>query len=176
MKHRKRWIGFLLVIATMLSGCGAPPAGEAIIRLSSPAFGEGTSIPVQYTCDGQDASPLLEWNGAPQGTRSLALIMDDPDAPGGTFTHWLVYALAPGMTHLSEGVPPSGREGANSFGRTGYGGPCPPSGQTHRYVFKLYALDREIDLPIGASKSELETVMQGHVIGQGRLTGTYRRP
>jgi Raf kinase inhibitor-like YbhB/YbcL family protein len=165
--------------ASALAGAASQ---EAIMTmtLTSPAFGEGQPIPAQYTCEGDDLSPPLSWTEPPAGTRSLALINDDPDAPGQTWVHWLVYNLPPAVRALPEGVPAEGeqsdgtRQGQTDFGRVGYGGPCPPSG-THRYYFKLYALDVVLALRPGATKAQLERAMQGHVLAEAQLMGTYRR-
>jgi Raf kinase inhibitor-like YbhB/YbcL family protein len=148
--------------------------------LKSPAFENRASIPRQHTCDGKNVSPALSWTGAPEKTRSFALVMDDPDAPGKTWVHWVVFDLPAGATGLPEGVPPrpsiesGGLQGANDFGKVGYGGPCPPSG-THNYVFTLYALDGELALPGRPSKAALLRAMEGHVLGQARLIGQYSR-
>jgi Raf kinase inhibitor-like YbhB/YbcL family protein len=152
----------------------------AVIEVTSPGFGEGQMIPPDNTCDGRDFSPELQWAAVPDGTRSLALIMDDPDAPSGTFVHWVLYNLPIDRHELTEDMPhdeilPSGaRQGINDFGRIGYGGPCPPSG-THRYYFTLYALDTELDLPPGASKARLLEAMGNHILAKGRLMGRYTR-
>lgn len=148
--------------------------------LSSPFFASGQPIPRKYSCDGQDISPPLSWGEPPQHTRSLALIADDPDAPGGTFVHWVLYNVPPHSRALPEGVPKAEKladaslHGKNSWGRLGYGGPCPPGG-THRYFFKIYALDAVLGLPSGASKQRLLEAMQGHILGQAELMGTYSR-
>jgi len=152
------------------------------IQLTSSAFEEGGPIPTKFTCDGEDVSPSLEWTDVPERTASLALICDDPDAPVGTWVHWVLYDLPPDTTGLEESVPTSERieglatQGRNDFKRTGYGGPCPPPGKPHRYFFKLYALDSRLDLKPGATKKELEKAMKGHILAEGRLMGTYRRP
>ena len=152
----------------------------ALTVLSS-AFQEGSEIPTRYTCEGQDVSPALTWEEPPAGTQSFALIMDDPDAPGGVFTHWILFNLPADSSGLSEAVPsqpqlPDGSlQGKNDFGRIGYGGPCPPPGRPHRYQFTLYALDQTLDLKAGASKKQVIDAMQGHILVQGRLTGTYQR-
>jgi Raf kinase inhibitor-like YbhB/YbcL family protein len=149
-------------------------------RLTSSAFQEGQAIPSTYTCEGQDTSPPLAWTDPPAGTKSFALINDDPDAPGKTWVHWVVYNLPSSVRRLPETVPSDQelsdgtRQGLTDFGRTGYGGPCPPSG-THRYFFKLYALDSLVPLSSGATKQRLEEAMQGHVLAQAQLMGTYRR-
>jgi Raf kinase inhibitor-like YbhB/YbcL family protein len=151
------------------------------MQLTSSAFADGDKIPKQYTGDGKDASPPLKWSGAPSGTKSLALICDDPDAPRGTWVHWVLYNLPPEITELPEGmldpkaVLGSALQGTNDFRKTGYGGPAPPPGKPHRYFFKIYALDTVLDLKAGASKKELESVMRGHILGQGQLMGTYGR-
>lgn len=150
------------------------------IKITSSAFEDGALIPAKYTCDGEDVSPPLQWEAVPEGTKSIALISDDPDAPVGTWIHWVLYNLPAEVKELAEAVPadetlPGGaRQGTTDFGRIGYGGPCPPSG-THRYFFKIYALDTDVDLPRGADKSELREAMQGHILGEGRLMGKYAR-
>ena len=149
-------------------------------EIGSDVFAAGEAIPSKFSCDGQDVSPPLTWRGLPEGTQSLALIMEDPDAPAGIWVHWVIYDIPVSLTGLPEGVPgeaelPNGtRNGANSWGRGGYGGPCPPSG-THRYFFKLYALDRALDLAPGATKEGLLAAMQGHILGQAEVMGTYAR-
>ena len=152
-----------------------------VIPVSSPAFQEGDKIPAKYTCQGQDVSPPLAWSQPPGGTRSFALIMDDPDAPGGVFTHWVLFNIPSDSRELVESVPTQAQlasgalQGKNDFGRIGYGGPCPPPGRPHRYQFTLYALDQSLDLKAGASKKQVLEAMDGHILGQGRLTGTYQR-
>ena len=149
-------------------------------EVTSPAFAPGEAIPGKYTCDGQDASPPLVWSDPPQGTQSFALIADDPDAPLGTWVHWVLYNLPAGARALPEAVPPEAelpdgsRHGESSWRRTGYGGPCPPSG-THRYFFRLYALDTVLDLAAGASKERLLQAMEGHILAQAELMGVYTR-
>lgn len=147
------------------------------LTLQTNAFAEGGAIPSKHTCDGQDASPRLTWTDAPQGTNSFALIMDDPDAPVGTFTHWLLYDIPATVSELAEGQRP-GQVGAtlkNDFGRPGYGGPCPPRGHgTHRYVFTLFALD-VATLGNPATRGALERAMRGHIVATARLMGTYER-
>ncbi len=149
------------------------------IHLSSPAFQEGASIPSQYTCDGEDVSPPLSWDAVPEA-RSFVLICDDPDAPMGTWVHWVLYNLPPDALSLEGNVPPQAKlpngalQGVNDFRRIGYGGPCPPSGE-HRYFFKIYALDSRLDLDAGATKAQVLIAMEGHVRAQGHLMGRYRR-
>ncbi len=149
--------------------------------LKTTAFANGGGIPKKHTCDGADISPALSWNDAPAGTRSFALIADDPDAPVGTWTHWIIWNIPAQTTALPEGVPKveergdGARQGRNDFKRIGYGGPCPPPGKPHRYFFKLYSLDAKLDVKAGASRSELERAMKGHVLSQTELMGTYGR-
>jgi Raf kinase inhibitor-like YbhB/YbcL family protein len=157
------------------------PPGEVLeLALESAAFAPGESVPVVYTCDGQNISPPLAWGEPPDGTQSFALILVDPDAPAGTWVHWVLYNLLAGARGLPEAVPGETRladgslHGANSWGRPGYGGPCPPSG-THRYFFKLYALDTVLDLTPGANKAELERAMDRHILAYGELLGRYSR-
>ncbi|MGH9804909.1 MAG: YbhB/YbcL family Raf kinase inhibitor-like protein [Candidatus Acidiferrales bacterium] len=149
--------------------------------LQSPAFSHGEDIPRKFTCDGPDLSPALNWSEPPAGTRSLALIADDPDAPVGVWVHWVLYDLPPTSRELPEGVAKKeslddgGRQGRNDFGRIGYGGPCPPPGKAHRYFFKLYALDAPTKLKPGATKAEVEKAMKGHLLAQAELMGRYKR-
>jgi Raf kinase inhibitor-like YbhB/YbcL family protein len=147
-----------------------------MFELSSSAFANGEEIPTKHTCDAEDDSPPLQWGDPPAGSESLALIMDDPDAPVGTWDHWLLFNIPADLRSLPERAdpPPGSVDGKNSWGRTGYGGPCPPSG-THRYFFKLYALDTTLDLPAGADKSQLLQAMKGHILAQTELMGTYAR-
>lgn len=150
-------------------------------QLTSTAFQAGGTIPRKFTCDGPDVSPPLAWSDPPAGTQSFALIMDDPDAPAGTWVHWVLYDLPAATRELTEGLPKQGelpngaRQGRNDFGKAGYGGPCPPSGPAHRYFFKLYALGAKIGLKAGATKAELEKAMKGHILGQAELMGRYKR-
>ncbi len=144
------------------------------MELKSPAFEHGGTIPSRHTCDGADVSPTLRISGVPKGAAALALVMDDPDAPGGTFDHWLVWNIPPDTAEVPEGTEPQGVEGRTGFGQLGYGGPCPPGG-THRYRFKLYALDQPLDLRAGSGKAKLEGAMKGHVVAEAVLEGTYER-
>lgn len=146
------------------------------INLSSNSFANGETIPRCYTCDDEDLSPHLAWSDVPAGAASLALIAEDPDAPAGTWVHWVLYNLPPEIGELPEGVKSIiGVQGKNDFGRLGYGGPCPPRGKAHRYYFKLYALDTLLDLREGATKSRLLKEMEGHILAQGEWMGRYRR-
>ncbi len=177
-----------LLLACLIAGAAGVMAlhlmqaqGAQSMRLVSAAFAEGQPIPADYTCDGRNISPPLRWSGAPTGTRSLALICEDPDAPSGLWTHWVIYGLPGNMTELPEGVravenPPSGgRQGLNSFKRIGYGGPCPPVSRAHRYFFKIYALDDDVSLQTNASRADLIRALHGHVIAEGELMGVYQK-
>lgn len=150
------------------------------MKISSSAFTEGSMIPAKFTCDGANVSPQLEWTGAPQGTKTFAIINDDPDAPVGTWVHWVIFNLPGNATSLPEHIPISetlsngAKQGKNDFGKIGYGGPCPPGG-THRYFFKLYALDTELSLKPGITKSDLLKAMQGYILAEAQLIGKYKR-
>ena len=145
------------------------------MKITTTAFQEGGNIPSKFTCDGADANPLLRFEGVPAEAKSLALIVDDPDAPGGLFTHWLVWNIDPKTAAVEEnGAPSNSVQGKNDFGKSGYGGPCPPSG-THRYFFKIFALDRQLDLAAGSKRAQLDAQMRGHIIAQGELMGRYSR-
>jgi Raf kinase inhibitor-like YbhB/YbcL family protein len=147
-------------------------------RLTTSAF-RGSAVPKKFTCDGSDVSPALTWTDPPKGTEALALVMDDPDAPGGTWVHWVIYDLPAETRELREGVPKDrelrggARQGRNDFGKLGYNGPCPPRGTVHRYFFKLYALDSKMNLEPGVSKGELERAMKGHILSQVELVGNF---
>ncbi len=149
-------------------------------ELKSSAFAHESAVPSKYTCDGADVSPPLAWSGAPAGTKSYALVVDDPDAPAGTWVHWVVWNIPASASALTENIaaaaelPDGTRQGISDFKRPGWGGPCPPSG-THRYYFKLYALDALLDISATATKRDLEAAMKGHVLGQATLRGTYAR-
>ncbi len=192
------WIGPAAISLVLSSspGCGdggttlpAVNPGAQTIRLTSPAFAEGAMIPREFTCDGTDSSPPLEWAGVPQAARSLVLICDDPDAPGGTWSHWVLYDLAPGITSLDQGVATdpavtlepkavvkqpglTASQGKNDFGKIGYGGPCPPRG-VHRYFFRLYALDQRTELAPGATRTAVFKAIAGHILANGYLMGKY---
>ncbi len=143
------------------------------MEVTSGAYASEGAIPSRYTCDGLDVSPPLTISGAPEGTQTLALVMDDPDAPGGAWDHWVAFDIRP-RTDIAEAVGPLGVAGANSWGRTGYGGPCPPSG-AHRYFITVFAVDTELALSPGATKSEVLAALEGHVLARATLTGTYGR-
>ncbi len=150
------------------------------ITITSSVFSEGGMIPKKCTCDAEDISPDLKWSGVPQGAKSLALICDDPDAPVGTWVHWVLFNIPADVTTLAAGIPADAalkngaRHGKNDFRKLGYGGPCPPGG-THRYFFKLYALDTVLTLDSGSTKAQLLSAMQNHILAEGRLMGTYKR-
>lgn len=177
-------LAFLLAVP-FLAGCHhSEPAVAAAegttITLSSKTLEDGR-VPREYTCDGNDSSPPLSWSKPPDGTRSLALTVTDPDAPGGRFTHWVLFNLPAGSNGLPRGVPGEGElsdgslQGRNDFGKLGYGGPCPPRGDSHRYVFTLFALDRTLDASAGSDRSQVESVMNGHVLANAELTARYGR-
>lgn len=173
---RMRLVWPLLSFAAAI---GMAAETRADLSLSSPAFGDGETIPTVYTCDGRDISPPLQWRDVPDEARSLALVVDDPDAPAGTWVHWVVYNIPPDTAGLPEGatsedLPAGAREGVNSWGRTGYGGPCPPSGE-HRYMHELYVLDEVLSGLGNPTKVELERVLMGHLIERARLLGIYQR-
>lgn len=178
----RRTIWFLLFlvfsIATLIVPGQLRAAGTIVVKSTS--FEEGKTIPKKHTCDGEDVSPQLAWTGVPAGTKSIAVICDDPDAPAGTWVHWVIYNLPGDSTGIEENVPPrevlagGARQGKNDFRKIGYNGPCPPGG-THRYFFKVYAIDTLLDLPAGAVKAELVRAMEGHVLAQGSVMGTYSR-
>ncbi len=173
------------LLAGFITACNAedpPTKGDTMqLHLTSTAFAAGQPIPRRHTSDDQDLSPALQWAGVPPAAKSLALICDDPDAPMGTWVHWVVYDLPPTAAGLAEGVPKSpelangAKQGVNDFKRIGYGGPAPPPGKPHRYFFKLYAQDRPPDLKQGHTKADLLQAMDGHVLAEGQLVGTYQR-
>lgn len=151
------------------------------MQVTSAAFAQGQPIPAQYTCTGKNISPALKWSGVPDGAKSLVLIADDPDAPSGTWVHWVFYDVPSATKDLPEDlpkgqyIPGGGTQGLNDFKHLGYGGPCPPPGKPHRYFFKLYALDATLELKPGATKKAVEKAMEKHVLAQGELMGTYKR-
>ena len=160
----------------------APEKTELVkLEVRSIAFEHDSLIPREYTCDGEDISPALTWSGVPDGVKSLALICDDPDAPSGVWVHWVLYGIPPDTESLPAAVPGENEvlggmlHGTTSVGRAGYGGPCPPKGKPHRYFFKLYAMDAELELEPGRTKEELLAAMEGHVVARGELMGRYGR-
>ena len=172
----------LIFLFVYFRGRKEVPAPEVVeLTLSSEAFDDGGNIPIKYTCDGEDISPPLSWGDPPKGTVSFVLIVEDPDAPMGVFTHWVIFNIPANLRELPEGVPKEGEvegigvQGKNDFNKLGYGGPCPPRGPAHRYVFKLYALDTTLSLEPGVSKTQVLRAMEGHVLGYGELTGKYGR-
>ncbi len=188
---RRRFLIAVTLFSLALTGCAkrsptvaqspAPKTPDKLeITLTSAAFKADAPIPPQYTCDGVNISPPLEWSGVPKTARTLAIIGDDPDAPGGTWVHWVLYNLPAENIGLVENLPTTeklaagGFQGTNDFGKIGYGGPCPPSG-THHYYFKIYALESYLPLKAGVTKAELLKAMEGHIVLQGQLIGTYRR-
>ena len=160
--------------AILLAAIASFAAGGAKMKITSSAFQQGGNIPSKFSCDGANTSPPLQISDVPPETKSVVLIVDDPDAPSGLFTHWAVWNISPQTSTIAEGNAPKEVHGTNDFGKSGYGGPCPPSG-THRYYFRIFALDRELDLPSGAKRSQLDAAMKGHVIAQGELMGRYAR-
>jgi hypothetical protein len=154
-------------------------AKMADLTVKSDNFEQGKAIPKKYTCDGEDLSPQLSWSEPPEGTRELAMIVDDPDAPMGAWVHWVVWGIPPDSTNLPEGVPKIDsttiglKQGKNGFGKIGYGGPCPPHGSDHRYFFRLYAVDTRLDLKPKAAKWDVLNAIEGHVIAKGELMGKY---
>ncbi|HTV64153.1 MAG TPA: YbhB/YbcL family Raf kinase inhibitor-like protein [Bryocella sp.] len=176
-------MGRLVGVACLLSLCAAMvfTQTDQHLKLTSSAFAAGAEIPEKYSCKGEDLSPALAWSGAPEKTAAWAIVMDDPDAPAGDWVHWVMWNLPASARSLPEGIarreqPEDGAaQGRNSFGKTGYNGPCPPLGQTHRYFFRLYALDQKLDLAPGASRSQLDTAMKGHVLAQAEYMGKFHR-
>jgi Raf kinase inhibitor-like YbhB/YbcL family protein len=173
------FIVFLLLIFFQMNKPLHSIGGEQM-EITSSAFEEGQMIPKKYTCDDVDISPPIKLANVPEGAKTIALICDDPDAPVGTWVHWVLFNLPANITELPEKVPPDevlsngAKQGTSDFGRIGYGGPCPPSG-THRYYFKVYSLDKELDLKPGATKAELLKAMEGHIVAEGQLMGKYKR-
>jgi len=160
----------LILLAAIISLA----AETARLKITSSAFQQGGNIPPKFTCTGSDTSPPLQIAGVPSEAKSLVLIADDPDAPGGVFTHWLIWNIPPRINSIPESSAPKGVHGTNDFGKSDYKGPCPPPG-THRYSFKVFALDRELDLRGGAKRSQVDAAMKDHVIAQGELMGRYAR-
>ncbi len=161
----------LAVLSTAVAS--ANREGDSM-RISSPAFADQQPIPRKYTCDGDDVSPPLKFEGVPAAAVSLALVVDDPDAPAGTWDHWVLWNIPADVTEIVEAKAPAATIGRNSWGKNAWGGPCPPAGQ-HRYFFKVWALDTKLDLAPGARKRDLATAMKGHVVAEGQLVGVYQR-
>ncbi|KAF0217904.1 MAG: PEBP family [Geobacteraceae bacterium] len=177
MRHAAISLALTVICMTLPAGGAMKKEGRKMgdLRISSPAFAEGGSIPVRYTCDGADVNPPLTIENVPEGARSLALVVDDPDAPMGMWVHWVVWNIDPQTKEIKESSVSAGAsQGKNDWRRNSYGGPCPPSG-THRYFFKLYALDATLNLPQSAGKNELERAIQGHILAKAQLMGTYKR-
>ena len=145
------------------------------MNLQSSAFADGSPIPRKYTADGPNVSPPLAWSDAPAGTQAFALICDDPDAPRGTWVHWVLFDILADTMSLAEGIAGAGVDGSNDFGKLGYGGPSPPRGKPHRYFFKLYAMDTPLKLAKGATKAQVEKAMEGHILAEAKWMGTYQR-
>jgi Raf kinase inhibitor-like YbhB/YbcL family protein len=175
MGHRVSVIALTLLVL-LVAVCASKEAHTmATLQITSPAFQNDGQIPRLYTCDGKDINPALVIAGVPQGTRSLALICDDPDAPVGIWVHWVVWNIDAGVKEIKENTVPSGAvQGINDFRKHAYGGPCPPSG-THRYFFKVYALDQMLQISPNSTKADLERAMKGHVLAEGQLVGLYQR-
>lgn len=172
---------FILIMAAVFTSAAFPQKKQGNIKMTinitSNAFSEGEMIPSKYTCDGADISPQLKWNGVPADAKSIALLVDDPDAPAGDWVHWVLYNIPNDVSELGENVkslPAGTLAGITDFRKNSYGGPCPPSG-THRYFFKIYALDTKLSLKPGANKSALLDAMKGHILAQGQLMGRYKR-
>lgn len=164
-----------VLVFLLSAGTVCAPGGErSAMKLTSPAFADQQPIPSKYTCDGTDTIPPLSFEGVPPGAASLALVMDDPDAPVGTWDHWVLWNIPPGTAGVAEGRAPEGVAGKNSWGRTSWGGPCPPD-REHRYFFRLYALDVKLGLGAGADKKALLEAIQGHVLAEAQLVGRYDR-
>jgi len=187
--HRFAFV--LILISTVLfTGACAKPDRQVspvktraaiTMKITSPGFAEGQPIPSKYTCDGENVSPALSWDQVPPAAKAFTLICDDPDAPAGTWVHWVLYDLPASNRALREGIQPAAQlpsgasQGHNDFRQSGYGGPCPPPGTSYRYYFKVYALDGTLGLKPGATKADVETAMKGHILGEGQLMGTYKR-
>ena len=185
MSVRTKMLFAAALLAGFITACNAensPTNGATMkLHLTATSFADGQPIPRRHAFDDQDLSPALQWSGVPPATKSLALICDDPDASVGTWVHWVIYDLPPTTPGLDEGVSKSpelangAKQGVNDYKRIGYGGPCPPPGKPHRYFFKLYALDMKPDLKPGLTKKDLLKAMDGHVLAEGQLMGTYQR-
>lgn len=183
-KHSHRMRATLLVLLAgpvVCMSCGRAGGAKMELQVKSSAFQSGAAIPKQYTGDGKNISPPLQWSAGPSKTKSYALIVDDPDAPSKVWVHWVLFNLPPEPHNLDEGIPAEktlasgAHHGTNDFGKLGYGGPSPPRGKPHRYMFTVFALDAQLELPAGATKAQLLDAMRGHILQQGQLVGTYQR-
>jgi len=187
--HRSAFILTLISTVLFTGACAKPDrqgspvnrSASITMKITSPSFAEGQPIPSKYTCDGENVSPPLSWDQVPLAAKTFTLICDDPDAPAGTWVHWVLYDLPAMNRTLPEAIEPTAQlptgasQGRNDFRQSGYGGPCPPPGTSHRYYFKLYALDGTLGLKPGAIKADVEAAMKGHILGEGQLMGTYKR-
>jgi len=180
---RSLTVGALLILVVLVLAAPVKVRGQqgSKIELKTTSFTPGGFIPKRFTCEAADVSPALSWTEPPAGTQSFAIIEDDPDAPSGTFVHWLVYDLPAAFRQVTEGQSRNdqmlggGRQGTNDFSRTGYNGPCPPPGRPHRYFIRLYALDAKLNLRPAATRRELDAAMQGHILAQAELMGRFQR-
>jgi Raf kinase inhibitor-like YbhB/YbcL family protein len=175
MSYRLAVIPLMIMVLLFAVSSSKEASTMGALQITSPAFQNNGYIPRQYTCDGKDINPALMIAGVPQGTKSLALICDDPDAPGGGWVHWVLWNIDPNVKEIKEDTVPQGAvEGMNDFGKHSYGGPCPPLG-THRYFFKVYALDTMLNISPNSTKADMEKAMKGHILAEGRLIGLYKR-
>jgi len=179
-----RWIlRNLAATSLLMATASASPAmaQESRFMIESAAFAQGGTIPRAHTCTGADTSPPMSWKGVPASAKAIAMVVDDPDAPSGTWVHWVIFDVPADLTRLDEGVPKTAdlpsraRQGVNDFGRLGYNGPCPPPGPPHHYHFRMFALDSRLDLPANATAAQLEAAIKGHVVATGELVGTFGR-
>ncbi len=175
MKHLQIFIVFFLLVFLFCYASGQIVAKTGAMKISSPAFQNGGKIPGEYTCDGKNINPPLKIENAPPNAKSLALVFDDVDAPGGTYVHWIIWNIDPGLKEMrANSIPDGGVQGMNDFRKRNYGGPCPPR-RAHKYVFKIYALDTALNLNPNGAKKDLEKAMEGHIISRAQLTGSYKR-
>ena len=166
----------MLALSLITSGVRAKIPSEHAMKLSSPDFSDGGNIPERFTCEGKDVSPTLTIDGVPKEAKSLVLIVDDPDAPAGNFTHWLMWNIVPTPTEIVGNKPPlHAVQGVNDFGKSKYSGPCPPPGGVHRYYFRLYALDASVGLPPKSKRNVVDSAMKGHIIAEATLMGRYAK-
>jgi len=174
-------LAFVVAGSTAISQTKSPASAHMSFELNSPVFASGAAIPREYTCQGSDESPELKWGQPPQGTVAFAVVMHDPDAPVGDWVHWVAWDIPSNSHGLPARVSRDGqfadgtRQGRNSSGKIGYNGPCPPPGKTHRYFFLVYAVDKKLDLPVGATRTELDSALKGHILAEAEYMGTYRR-